>query len=242
MKRAPRLWTDVVKGAFGLAAFGWAIDATWVVVDFVVTLATGCAPFATTAMDEPATTPFMAVFEAGTAGFAAIAVCLAVGFVVAAGFVACGCAQLAVGFVASATAPFVFAVDDDVATTWRKNHPGFAPGAGDFGLAGAVASFAGAAPAGFAGAAFAGATFVAFAPLETTGGVTVVFAMRSLNDAGAGAAGAGLFGTAATFVGVVAGFMATVPGAGFAFAGACGFVATGVGTTAGLRDAVTVIA
>ena len=85
----------------------------------------------------------------------------------------------------SATAPLTFDVDDDEAVTWRKCQAGFAPGGGDRGRAGTAATV-GTTTFGGIAAGFAGRTLTAFAPLAT-GGVTVVFAMRSLKvDAACG--------------------------------------------------------
>jgi hypothetical protein len=137
----------------------------------------------------------------------------------------------AVGFtVLSATAPTGFADDDEDATTWRKNQPGFAPRGGDFGVT--AASF-GVGTAAFAGVAvaFTGAVFVAFAPLDITGGVTVVFAMRSENVAAVG------FEVVAV---VVAGFGAVVVTGFDAVTVAGCFVPTVAFGVAG-RAAVTVI-
>src|SRR5688572_736162 len=100
MKRAPRLWTEVVSGAPGFAAVGFAAG--------VVALPTVMVP------------GVFAVVVAG-AGWSLV--------------------HCAVGFVARDTPPAIFADEDEAATTWRKCHPGFAPLGGDFGFAGAAASF-----------------------------------------------------------------------------------------------------
>jgi len=184
MNAAPRLWTDVVSGAFGFAAFGLLSEAA-TPVGF--------------GADEPVVTFWNAGedFAAGVV-FAAVVIFVAVVVVVvvfaavevAGGAVSFTCAtadfpdaagfwfdHVAVGFVSSATVPSDFADDDEDATTWRKNQPGFAPRGGDFGV---TAATFGAGAAAFAGAvvAFSGVVFTAFAPLDITGGVTVVFAMR----------------------------------------------------------------
>jgi len=103
-----------------------------------------------------------------------------------------------------------------VATTWRNVQSGFAPGGGDFGFAGAIACF-GAAGVALVGAAvfIIGVVLLALAPLAMTGGVTVVRAIRSLNEALLVVAGA------------VAGLAVVVDITGLAVV---------------LRDAVTVIA
>jgi hypothetical protein len=171
MNAAPRLWTDVVSGAFGFAAFGLLSEAT--APDF--------------GEDEPAFTFWNAgaAFAATcvlAAGLACATVAVFAGFSATAGF---WFDHDAPGFtVLSATVPTVFADDDEDATTWRKNQPGFARRGGDFGV---TAATFGAGPAAFAVVvAFWGAVFVAFAPLDITGGVTVVFAMRSENVAAVG--------------------------------------------------------
>src|SRR5689334_23708166 len=107
MNAAPRLWTDVVSGAFGFAFFGLSSDAD---------------VFATATTD-----PGFAAF-AGVV-FDGVAVGLACANTVAgAGFAGDWFDHVADGFtVLSATAPTGFADDDEDAMTWRKNQPGFAP-------------------------------------------------------------------------------------------------------------------
>ena len=92
---------------------------------------------------------------------------------------------------------------------------------------------------------FAGVAFVAFAPLDITGGVTVVFAMRSENVALACV----LTGTVVGFAVVgVTGFACATTGAVVGFAGdfvvavACAVFGAGVAGGVAVRGAVTVIA
>jgi hypothetical protein len=220
MKRAPRLPTDVVSGALGFAAFGFSIEG---LVEFAAAV-TAAAVCGLLAVEEPAFTPFMPAAGCAAAVVAFVGAWAAAGFVVfpatVAVFAGASFVQLAVGFVASATPPTIFADEDDEATTWRKNQPTFAFAGGDFGagFAGMAASFGAADWALVIDAGdFIGVVIAAFALLAITGGVTVVRAWRSENDAlAAGAAGFAAAGTGLVVAGMGFAVVTAIfePGAG----------------------------
>jgi hypothetical protein len=231
----------------GFAAFGFSIEG-FAEVAAAVTVA---AVFTVLAVDEPVFTPFMpaAGCAAAVVAFAGAMAAAFVLFEFAATAVAgASFVQLAVGFVASATPPTTFADEDDEATTWRKNQPTFAFAGGDFGMGfAAAASFGAAVWAVVIGAGdFIGVAIAAFALLAITGGVTVVRAWRSENDAlaagdaGFAAAGTGLLETGAVFA---AGMLVAIFAAGAGVVAIFGADATGCAAAGtGLRGAVTDIA